>query len=361
MKTFAGVCVAVALWMSVGVARAATKANLRGELKAVAATMRIRSQGATPFRMTATFASYDYLGESQGEGSIEEIWLRPGTWKVTTRFAGKAVVLYAKDDAFALDGGSYVGVLPRRALLMLRRLVPEESVIDTATMPGRHTVELVAAHLDCLDFLPKPQLLGPLRQPLREDASLTAYCADTAHTLRMVREPSGWVVTLNQVQDFAGHKQAMEMLVGAYGQTRMLLHVKSLTALAGLRAEDIAAPASAVMTHEPTEMRPVRVDSEVGRLRSELTTLKINEREAVSIAMVIGVDGTVVDTDVESATKKETGDALHAWVVGLKYDAARFHGQAVPMNLEIVVTGRLSNWLNRYQDFGGQVPLLYRR
>ena len=30
MKTFAGVCVAVALWMSVGVARAATKANLRG-------------------------------------------------------------------------------------------------------------------------------------------------------------------------------------------------------------------------------------------------------------------------------------------------------------------------------------------
>ncbi|MGI4758981.1 MAG: energy transducer TonB [Janthinobacterium lividum] len=316
-----------------------TPQQMRDNLAQVSAIAGIETEGAAPFRLSATFATYDYLGKPAGEGTLEEVWLQPGVARRAITFRGHRSEQTVRNGSVrGKDEGFTSSFMQRRIVAALLDAVPEGRSLPEASRLTYHGYKVNGGMLDCIVV----KAAEPVKSSATEDGPATAYCSDpVTHTLRVRQERYDFAVVYNNLARLRDHTIAQKIQITQAGKLRATLQVTSFAAASNLSEADFVLPPntsdlSRAEVELPEEVIAGRVLKKKAPTYPE-TAKRNHISGTVFLSATIGKEGTIKELDVISSPSPdltETAmDAVRQW----KYTPYLVGGVAQEVNTTIRV------------------------
>ena len=298
--------------------------------------------GASPFRLTAKFETFDYLGQPATSGTVEELFLKPGFRKRDVKRVGGSERFAPEDQVAQIDdavaAGNYM-----EALLFAMQFSPgppPESVRDGKIEAKQRTV--AGIQLNCIALTPAPVAGKP--KPQKQEP--VSYClSDTPPRLRVTLERNGFIVVYNRFLSIGEHVAPGDVQIVQRGRTRAKLTVTSLKAEPGLSELDV--PKVDVGTSGEPEMgqpgskvqAPVLV-YQPNPVFPENSKAKHISGEVI-VSMRVGRNGLPESLDVVTAPADDLAEAALDAVRQYRFRAATRDGQPVSVDMNVSVNFKL--------------------
>ncbi len=305
-----------------------TQEQLRESLVAASKLSALESEGTPPFRLSATFTTFDYKGKPAGEGTLDEAWLKPGTARRKLTIGGHTQVQISRDGSVRYTGEDVTGSpLQRRVVDALLQSVPAAQDLPQARVLDYKPLKLGNSTLDCV--LAKPR--SATEKSSAAEAANTAFCMDAAsHIVRIIEERYDFAIVYNKLVKFGDHIIAQDIRISQRGTVRAALQVTGIGAAPDLKDADFVIPANAVdLSREDVEV-PGSVTAG-GKISGRPPLYPAEARRnhisgTVVLSGVIGTDGRVRELDVVSSPSPDLTDSAINAVKDWRYKPYLLNG-----------------------------------
>lgn len=314
--------------------------DLRRNLQTGTTNIRVESPGTPPFRVEATFETFDYDGKPDGSGTLVEEWLNSGNRRRIITFRNMAWTQVSHGGTTASTGSSFRGsVMEETVVNALLEPGPGAEQI-AAGAPAYKTLKAGAVPLDCV-------LLKPLNVSEKANAAekaSTGYClSQNPLLLRLVQQRYNMLVAYNHFAQLGSHYLPKEVVVSSGAQTRATLHVIHFVTAPTLKESDFALPPASDTS--AVDIQPSHLDS--GVLSGALTN-KVSPRYpesdkqnhlsgSVYLHALIDDTGSIKELEVLNAPSRTMAqaslDAVRLW----KYRPYLLNGKPTSVDTTIVV------------------------
>ena len=312
-------------------------------LTAAVQSAAIEGEGAAPFRLTAKYETFDFMGRPASSGTLQEVFLKPGMRKRTLTEGG-TVDKFSPDDALATvaDQAPANGYMERLLAEALLSPGPSLKDIDAGTLKAKER-KFGDVALNCV-ALDGPKLAGDFQK--LQNSHL--YCLDEkSPLLRTSEQQYGLLAVYNKVVKFGDHTISEDMTIQQRGKTRAHVQVVSIVAAPELKESDFPKEAT------PAERAPmdsakkgaVRLGSGVaaGNIINKVNPIYPESAKAKHIAgvvvlsAVIGRDGLIKNLDVISAPADDLAESAIAAVSQWRYKPYLLNGELTEVDTTITV------------------------
>ena len=197
--------------------------------------------GAPSFHIAASFQTFDYKGQPDGEGTVDELFRSDGHWKRTVQYRGKQDVLVQTDKLRRFTDKDFLPAFRESTILnALFTPIPEKSArkdvayrVDTLAISG--------INMHCIvTYLSNDGL-----QNSKQHAPNIAYCTDPeTGVLRLLQGHNFRNISFNRLARLGAVYFARDIAIMEGGVFRAKLQVTTLEPAAGLTDADLQPPAS---------------------------------------------------------------------------------------------------------------------
>ena len=300
----------------------------------------IEGEGAAPFRLKATYETFDYMGRPLGSGTLEETFLKPGLRR-RTLIEGGTVDRFSPDDEVAtvadqMPASGYIDHLLADAMLSPG---PDVKLIESGTAKEKQR-KVGDISLRCIS------LSSPALRSTPNQSAERVYCLDDKIAmLRMAGLPYGMAAIYNKVVKFGGHTLAEQVTIQQFGKIRGKLQVVSLTPAPDLKESDFQKEPHT----DPPVMKSVaggktKVAGGViaGNILTKVAPVYPEEAKmrhmsgTVLLRALIGKEGTIENLEVLSAPDDSLAESAMQAVSQWRYKPFLLNG--LPTEVDTTIT-----------------------
>ena len=335
-----------ALVLLVSIVQAAVTQGAPDPVRAALATAvqdaTLESAGTPPFRLEATYQTFDYLGEPVGSGTLTEEFLRPGLHKLTVR-EGDSSEKYAPEDQAKIGDpqpGSSGNFMQRLLVELLLHPGPSKEDLESAPLKEKDT-KYATVTLRCITV----QLTG--KSPRGFQAPPQIFCLSSdAPMLRLSVQRYGLEALYNRMAKFGSHTFAQDIAIRQGGKVRGQLKVTRLVSAPGLKEADFPDPSK----------EPERIDADklrgAAKIASGVAAGAIITKTqpvypmlakakhisgAVILHAVISKEGTIEALDVISAPSEDLAESAVDAVSTWRYKPYLLNGKPTEVDTTVMV------------------------
>ncbi len=298
----------------------------------------LESPGAKPFRLTATFSTFDYKGNPAGEGTLEETWLRPGVAHRVITFHGLRSDQTAKDGSVRETHEGFTGsFMERRVIAALLDAVPEAAMLPDDAHLDYRDYKVGASKLDCIIVKPAT----PVKAGMAEDP-VTVYCSDPAsHVLRLRQERYDFAVIYNKLVRLGEHEIAEHVTISQNGKPRASLTVTSFAASPDLTEKDFVLPGNTADLSQADIEVPAEVIASIALKKVPPVYPQVAKENHISgtvlLSAIISKEGTVRELDVMRSPSPDLTESAMNAVRQWRYKPYLVGGAPTEVNTTITV------------------------
>lgn len=320
---------------------AADQATLQ-DLKTASKQMSLESEGAPPFRLTASYQAFDFLGRPESQGRWTEEFGRPG-FRHRELHDSNAVENYAPEDQANIGATppNMSGTFVQQFLIAsMLHPGPSDAMLDHSKLSFK-TQKIGAVALRCVILEPIDAKNAYMRR-----LGTRAYClAQDAPMIRLVEGAYGILVTYNSMAHFGTRLFAQQITAQQRGHQRGTLQVSKMVSAPELATAPLPeAPPSAPADSERTGA--VKVGSAVTAGRIVVTKVTPVYPESakqkhisgqVVLHAVISKEGTIEALEVISAPSDDLAESAVEAVSQWRYQPYLLNGQPTEVDTTITV------------------------
>jgi TonB family protein len=219
----------------------------------------LHQAGTKPYRLQASFETYDYKGVPDGKGIMTEIYVREGLWQRSIKYRDKrTVITFVDGKQRDVSDPDYQTTFPLNHVINdLFEPIPAESSFHGYTFKST-VMKMGTTSLDCvigslpylaaapgssdLDFHPGIILATHERAEVATTAPNQVYCVDKDPAIvRIIEGHNGLVFTFNRIVRFGNVYIPGDITMMEKGKMRAHIHVDAIVA-ADLNEADIPMP-----------------------------------------------------------------------------------------------------------------------
>lgn len=221
--------------------------DMRRNLADAIQTQTLESEGTPPFRIEATFETFNYQGKPDGDGTLVEEWPRPGVQRRVVVFRGVTWTQVSRGGKVRSSGDSFEGsFLERRVIHALFMPGPTLERLNE-TSASYKSMKVGTIPLDCVILAPTDVVL----KSNQADKLPSGYCvSEKPRLIRLVEERYALVLTYNHFVRLGEHTVAEEVAIGQNGKPRAAIHVTSFKTMPLLKESDFVLPESTDSSNE---------------------------------------------------------------------------------------------------------------
>ncbi len=311
-------------------AQTATPVNdtLRHDLQEATQTSLLESEGMSPFRLVASFDTFDYQGKPNGDGTLVEEWLKPGLLRRVISYRGKMRTEVEQDGKVGHSKSDFVpSFMEEKVIYAMLHPGPSQKRM-ASTVLRSEPLTIGTAHLNCAILSPES---GPVTTFTLNEVP-TAYClsADT-RLIRVVEEDYAVQVTYNAFKKQGTRLFAEEVNISQDGVLRARLHVTSLNAL--VPSPEISFPPPDILDPSSTEML-VPGTTTGGKILvnpepEEPHDLRTTSSGKAWVTGLLGNSGALENLEVVRAPSPPLAQAALSTAKRIRYSPRRYKGALV--------------------------------
>ncbi len=331
------------------VLRAQSAADLQtlADLKTASRQMQLESEGATPFRMEATFETADFLGRPDNQGRWTEEFAKPEYLRRTIRDSNSPENYAPEDQAdIGVPAPTMSGTFMQRLLIdALLRPGMSDQVLGQSKVTYK-TEKVGAVSLRCV-------ILEPLKKAdnvYLKRVMTRAYCLSADRpVIRLTQLAFGINVAYNSIAHFGDRTFAQQITASERGHDRGKLQITKLVAAPGLLQANLPkwnqAPPDDAGDTGASQTGAVRTDAKIqaGSILKKVTPVYPLEAKqkhmsgSVFLHAIISKEGTVSSLEVISAPADTLAEAAVEAVSQWQYKPYLVNGKPTEVDTTITV------------------------